>query len=124
MAFLSDVTFWVAVLAMVGTLTKTLLDWRRQATRDRTDTASMLTGSALQMFKESRAEVASLRQQIAELEAEVQLLKAEIEAVVAQNRELRSGVRILTNQVKDADRFPIWSLDAFDESGRGLAPID
>ena len=98
-----------------------VLAWQRQSRRDKADAASTLTGSALEMFRESRAEVATLKAQIAELEAEVDQLKTDVDRLLKENRELHYGVRVLSNQVTDEGRIPIWDISRLQTTGRGLA---
>lgn len=95
---------------------------RSQNRKTHADASSIVTGSALEVLQEYKDEVKALRAQVEELQVKVDELEAQIEKCTLQNKELRYGVRVLTKQVEAVEGIPIWTLERFQETGRGLHP--
>ena len=118
-------TILVPIVVALVAAVPGVLAWRRQAQKDKTDAVSTLTGSALEMVEAYKAELAAVKaeseREMQKLRQRLQELEARVLRLETENKELRTGAALLTNQIYGLRSAPIWSLERFRDTGRGLA---
>ena len=128
----SDVEPLAGLVAATGALLGVGLTWwnqRRQPARDRADAAESLAQAAADLVGPLQTEIRTLRAQqaanikeieclhggLADLRVENEGLKRVIHRLEGRTTALMAGVRVLTDQIREAGLHPRWEPPSVEE---------
>jgi len=117
---------WLATALISGAVTLVValvangvgfLLWRPQRKKLEAEAADILTGTAMDLIREMKEQIAELQesdkqkeQQIIELQGRIDDLRERVRVLEKENAYLREGAMQLENQVVDLGREPVWTV--------------
>jgi len=117
---------WLVTALISGTVTLVValiangvgfLLWKPQRKKIEAEAADILTGTAMDLIKEMKEQIAELQesdelkeQQIIKLQRRIDDLRERVKALEEENAYLREGAMQLESQVVDLGREPIWKV--------------